>query len=250
MFWFLGEEQKMAKLSIIISCFNEAENVKRFEKELIPVLEALKKMSFELVLVDDGSADNTVEEINNLIKKDKRVKLVKHPRNLGLGAGLRTGIANVSGDLTVFLDADLTFHPREIPKLLERFNKGDVDCVIGSHFGEGGKLEDVPFYRIFLSKGVNILYSILFGRKISTVSSIFRLYKTEQLKELNLTSKKFDINAEILFKLIQNKRRIAEVPVTLTTRRYGVSKLNNLQEIKNHLKLLAKVLLWRLRIKK
>ncbi len=238
----------MTSISVIISCFNEAENVKLFDKELLPVLKSLK-MPFEVVLVDDGSTDDTVEEINKLIKRDRGVRLVRHPRNLGLGAGLRTGIANVSGDLTITLDADLTFHPGEIPKLLERFNKGDVDCVIGSHFG-GGKLENIPFHRVFLSKSVNILYSILFGEKISTVSAIFRLYKTEQLKELTLTSKKFDICAEILFKLIQNKRRIAEVPVTLTTRIYGVSKLNNIQEIKNHLKLLFKVLLWRLRIKR
>ena len=239
----------MVRLSVIIPCFNEEDNVKRFDKELMPVLESLK-VPFEVVLVDDGSRDGTLKEARLLAKRDKRFKVVVHPQNLGLGAGLKTGIANASGELAVALDSDLTFHPKEIPRLLERFNAGDVDCVIGSHFKSGGKLEKVPFYRVFLSKGVNILYCILLGRKISTVSAIFRLYRTEQLKELDLRSNKFDICAEILFKLIKNKRRIAEVPVTLTTRIHGVSKLNNFQEAKNHLKLLFRILLWRLGIKK
>jgi dolichol-phosphate mannosyltransferase len=237
------------KLSVIISCFNEEGNIKRYDKELLPVLRSLK-MPFEVVLVDDGSKDNTVKEIKKLLRRNRNVKLVTHPRNLGLGAGMKTGIRHAAGDLAVFLDADLTFHPKEIPKLLERFKRGDVDCVIGSHFSRGGRLENVPFYRFFLSKGVNTIYSILLGRRISSISSILRLYKTAQLKEVTITSNNFDANAEILFKLIQRKRRIAEVPVTLTTRRFGVSKLNNAKEIKNHLKMLSKVLLWKLGLKR
>ncbi len=237
------------KLSVIISCFNEEENVKRYESELLPVLKSLG-MSYEVVLVDDGSSDRTVEEIRRLAEKDSNVKLVMHPRNMGLGAGMKTGINNATGSLAVFLDGDLTFHPSEIPRLLERFSKGDVDVVIGSHFGKGGRLEGVPFYRVFLSKGVNVLYSVLFGRNVSTISSIFRMHKTEQLKALGISSNDFDANAEILFKLIQQNRRIAEVPVTLTTRKFGVSKINNLKEFKNHVRLLSKVLLWKLHIKR
>ncbi len=232
-------------LTVSIACYNEAENIKRFEKELLPVLRKLK-MPFEVLLIDDGSKDSTLLEAEKLVKKHREFRVIKHPRNLGLGAGIKTGIREAKGDLLILLDADLTFHPDQIPVLFQRFNKGDVDCVIGSHFQKGGKLEKVPFYRIFLSKGVNICYNILLGKKIKAISSIFRLYKTEQLRELKLESNGFDLNAEILVKLIRNRRRVAEVPVTLTTRIYGVSKLNNFKEAKNHIKLLSKILWWKL----
>lgn len=230
-------------LTISIACYNEAENIKRFEKELLPVLNGLK-MPYEVLLIDDGSKDSTLEEANKLAKKHKEIRVIKHPRNLGLGAGIKTGIKEAKGDLFIPLDGDLTFHPDQIPLLMERFNKGNVDCVIGSHFGKGGKLEKVPFYRIVLSKGVNILYTILLGKRISSISSIFRLYRTGQLKELKLESDGFDISAEILVKLLRKKKKIVEVPVTLTTRIYGVSKLNNFKEAKNHIKLLSRILWW------
>ncbi len=232
-------------LTVSIACYNEAENIQRFEKELLPVLKSLR-MPFEVLLIDDGSKDNTLEVAEKLAKKHKEFRVIKHPRNLGLGAGIKTGIREAKGNLLILLDADLTFHPNQIPLLFERFNKGDVDCVIGSHFQEGGKLEKVPLYRIILSKGVNICYNILLGKRIKAISSIFRLYKTGQLKEMKLESNGFDLNAEILVKLIRNQKKVAEVPVTLTTRIYGVSKLNNFKEAKNHIKLLTKILWWKI----
>ncbi len=232
-------------LTVSIACYNEAENIRRFGKELLPVLNGLR-MPYEVLLIDDGSKDSTLEEANKLAKKHKEIRVIQHPRNLGLGAGIKTGIKNAKGELFIPLDADLTFHPDQIPLLMERFNKGDADCIIGSHFEKGGKLEKVPLYRIVLSRGVNILYNILLGKRIKAISSIFRLYKTEQLRELKLKSNGFDLNAEILFNLLRRKRKVAEVPVTLTTRIYGVSKLNNFKEAKNHIKLLGRILWWKI----
>ena len=230
------------KLSIIIPACNEQENIKRIPSELMPA--AQKIGNFEIIIVDDGSTDDTAK-IAKQLSRDRRIRLIRHKKNLGLGAAIRTGIANSTGDLIVFLDADFTFHPSEIPKLLEKYNKGNYDCVVGTQFGSGGKIK-MQFHRMVLSKGVNTLYRVFLGQKITSMSSIFRLYKKSALRGISMKSNNFDICAEMLFDMIKKGRNVVEVPVTLTTRIYGESKINNRREIKNHIKILSKILKWRL----
>ncbi len=230
-------------ISIIIPCYNEEENLKIYKKELFPYLDRLNT-KYEIILVNDGSKDSTLKEMEKLKKKNKNIKVISYSPNGGLGYAVKQGIKAAKGDLTVTLDSDLTFHPELISKLLERYKKGDVDCVIGSPSLEGYD-KSVPFYRIFLSKGANMMYWMILGKKITAVSPIFRLYKTKKIKNLKLESNKFEINSEILFKLLKNKCKVDEIPAALTTRKYGVSKLNNRKEIINHLKLMLKMIIWK-----
>ena len=231
-------------LTVAIPACNEEQNIRRIEKELIPVLKGVG-MSYEILVIDDGSTDGTADEVRKLQKKYRHVRMVQHPRNMGLGAGTRTGVKSAKGTLIIFLDADFTFHPREIPKLIAKYNSGKYDCIIGSQFGKGGRTK-MQVHRKFLSKTVNTLYRVMLGRNITTMSSIFRLYKKSSLKGISMKSSGFDICAEILFDMIKKGRNVVEVPVTLTTRIYGESKISNTKEIKNHIKLLSKVAKWRI----
>ena len=233
----------MNSLTVAIPACNEEQNIRRIPGELMPVLKRIG-MPYEVLIIDDGSKDGTALEARKLMKKFRTVRLVQHPRNLGLGAGTRTGVKNTRGTLLVFLDADFTFHPREIPKLLAKYRSGDYDCVIGSQFGKGGRTK-MQAHRKFLSRSVNMLYRIMLGKKITTMSSIFRLYRKSALEGISMKSHGFDVCAEILFDMIKKGRRVVEVPVTLTTRIYGESKISNTREIKNHLKLLFKIAFWR-----
>lgn len=230
------------KLSLILSCFNEEGNLKRYSSELIEPLSKWQ-IPFEILLIDDGSSDGTYSAIRDLASRYPNVIALRHDRNLGLGAGLRTGISNATGDAIMTLDADLTFHPREASRLMDQFDAADI--VMGSPFL--GALEGVPFFRKILSRGVNGCYSLLLGRRVSATSSIFRLYHASLLKSLSLESRGFDINAEILFKAIQKGARIKEVPATLTRRTWGNSKIGVLREILNHLKMFFRIMRWRMR---
>ncbi|MEM4259854.1 MAG: glycosyltransferase family 2 protein [Candidatus Woesearchaeota archaeon] len=233
------------KLSILYPAFNEEQNVKNIPVELLPYIEKLG-IPYEVIIIDDGSKDNTLNEAIKLKIKYPVIRVLKHKKNMGLGAAVKTGIKNAKGELLVTIDGDFTFHPRQIKDLFKRFQKGDVDCVIGSPTLKGyGK--DVPSYRIFLSKSVNLLYNILLGKRITAVSPIFRLYKTRQLKKLKIQANGFDINAEILFRLLEKNRIVTEIPARLTTRKFGESKLNNVKEIKNHIKLLLRILSWKIK---
>ncbi|HIH32363.1 TPA: glycosyltransferase family 2 protein [Candidatus Woesearchaeota archaeon] len=232
------------QLTVIYPAFNEEENVKHIPNELIRFLDKLG-MTYEILIIDDGSKDNTVNEVNKLRKKFSNIVLIRHKSNKGLGSAIRTGIKHARGEFLVTIDGDFTFHPSMIKSLIQAQKRENADCVIGSPLLAGyGK--NVPKYRIFLSKSVNKIYQILMQKKVTAVSQIFRLYKARDLKSLDLESKRFDINAEILFKLVQKNKTFYEIPAKLTLRKYGESKINNFKEIQNHIRLIFKIIKWKI----
>jgi dolichol-phosphate mannosyltransferase len=224
-------------ISFIFPAYNEAENLRRIPTEVIPVFDALGE-TYEIVVVDDGSKDETATVAASL---GGLVRLVKHERNMGLGAAVRTGIRESRGDLVVTMDSDLTFAPELVQNLLARYRQGDVDVVSGSP-KLAGYAQDVPAWRIWISHLASFIYRIVIGANVRDVSPIFRLYRRDQLLLLPLTSTGFDINAEILFHLIQQKRRIAEVPAPLTVRIHGESKLDYRKEVRRHARLIYRML--------
>jgi len=144
-------------ISIIIPAYNELENIEMFEKELFAECDKLDK-EYEVIVVNDGSTDDTYEALDDLKLKHPHLRVFKNKTNRGMGYSMRRGIDKARGDSIVFLDCDLTFHPRDISKLIARFNKGDVDFVIGAYVAE-----DVDPFRLFLSKAVNYIYSLVLG---------------------------------------------------------------------------------------
>ncbi|MFA5935804.1 MAG: glycosyltransferase [Patescibacteria group bacterium] len=228
-------------ISFIFPAYNEAENLKRIPTEVLPVFDALGE-PYEIIVIDDGSRkDNTAEVAASL---GGRVRLVKHEVNRGLGAAVRTGIKEAKGDLVITMDTDLTFAPTLVKDLLDRYRKGDVDVVSGSP-KMASYDKSIPFYRVAVSYAASFIYATVMGKWMRDVSPIFRLYKREQIANLPLESDRFGINAEILFFLIRDKRRIVEIPAPLTQRILGESNLDYKKEIVRQLKLVGRMLVLR-----
>src|SRR5436190_130055 len=136
-------------ISFVFPAYNEAENLRRFPAEVFPVFRALGK-PFEVVIVDDGSKDDTQAVARGLQETEPAVRVVPHERNMGLGAAVKTGIREARGDLIVTLDSDLTFAPALVQQLLARFERGDVDVVSGSPKLAGFD-KNIPAYRVAMS---------------------------------------------------------------------------------------------------
>jgi dolichol-phosphate mannosyltransferase len=231
-------------LSALLPVLNEEENLLRIKTELIPVLESVGA-PWEIVVVNDGSTDSSSKLLKQLEQEFTNVRVLHHPRCLGLGAALRTGFAECRGDRIVTLDSDFTFHPRYIPDLLNTAQHTRAECVAGSPFLPGAQLDAVPAYRSFLTYASNWMYRKIVGVPATSITGIFRLYDSRFLKALRLTSVGFTINAEILAAIIRKGGRVVEVPVPLTGRVHGSSKANIFREACRHLILMTKLVFYK-----
>ena len=214
-------------ISVIIPLYNEQENIVHYPEALFPIIDEIGKRAgetIEYIFVDDGSRDETVQRIREVAGLRNDVKILLHEKNRGMGAAIKTGIAGSTGDLIVTMDADLTFRPVDVEKLIGKYRDTHADLVSGLPYLEKGSLEEVTPFRLLMSKSVNFLYRILLGSGITCVSPVFRLYRRDVLESLTISSNNFEINAEIISKLIINGKTVTEVPVPLLKRKFGESK--------------------------
>jgi glycosyltransferase involved in cell wall biosynthesis len=231
-------------ISIILPLYNERENVLHYNQDFFPIIEKISRKTgekFSFIFVDDGSKDDTVTQLENVARNRSDITILKHGINRGMGNAIKTGLAACSSELVVTMDSDLTFRPEDVDKLIEKFRETNADCVSGSPYMGSGLMEEVTPFRLFLSASVNFMYRCLLGKKITSVSPIFRLYKRDELAKLSITSNNFEINAEIISKLLIAGKNVVEIPVPLLRRKYGYSKINVRKEIKNNLLMLYKI---------
>ncbi len=233
-------------VSVIIPCYNEEEALPQLRRKIGPVLDLLDRRyretgGCELVLVDDGSRDATLAGLRAALGDDPRVHILSHDRNRGLGAALRTGIANSRGEIVVTTDADGTYDFAEIPGMLARLVDG-VDVVTASPYHPEGGVEGVPAYRLVLSQGASLVYRTLLDASIYCYTAMFRAYRRKVLTAIDFHAAGYLAMAEILAEAILRGFQVVEYPTVLTVRRYGQSKARVAQILRDHLRFQAGLL--------
>jgi dolichol-phosphate mannosyltransferase len=239
-------------LSIVVPCYNEAENIPKIQSELFPVVaELAQSYSLEVVFVDDGSTDGTWQTLINTFGGGRvsgvSVKFECHEVNRGLGAALRTGFAAARGDIVVSTDSDGTYHFSSIPTLLSYLTP-NVDIVTASPYHPAGGVAGVPAYRLILSRGSSLLYRILVNWHVHTYTSLFRAYRRKVLEDVTFESNGFLAGTELLVKAMLAGYRVVEFPAVLYARVFGVSKAKLARTILAHLKFQMRVLLHRIKL--
>ena len=249
------------KLSVVVPCFNEEDNIEKLRAEFFPVIEKLVGSrlpdggeidSVEVVFVDDGSSDGTYDALMRAFSNYKQpsisLKFEKHEVNRGLGAALRTGFGAVTGDIVVTTDSDGTYHFSTIPSLLEHLTRG-VAIVTASPYHPKGEVVGVPGYRIFLSRGSSLIYRILLNWRIHTYTALFRAYRREVVDHISFTANDFLGATELMVKAMLKGYQVDEFPAALHQRMFGVSKAKLVRTIKSHLNFQTRLLLHRLHIR-
>ncbi len=199
------------KLSILMPVFNEEVRVAAAVKQ---ALDVDYPCEVELVIVDDGSRDQTAAVLDQL--DDARVRVIRHPHNLGKGAAIRTAADGATGDYVVILDADLEYDPQDIPKLLEPVLDGRATVVYGDR--SFGSHSAYSFWYVVGNKGVTLAANVLYNCYIGDLETCFKLMPAELFRSLDVRSRGFGMEAEVTGKLLRRGVRPYEVPISYTAR--------------------------------
>lgn len=205
--------------------FNEAGNIERAMSELFRF-----NPDVYLLVVDDGSPDGTGELAEQLAAKDKRISVLHRKDKQGLGAAYIAGFNyafDLGFDFVVEMDADGSHRAEDLPKLLAICQ--DNDLVIGSRYVRGGKTQNWPLHRQWLSRGGNIYARIMLGSKLNDMTAGFRVFRTSFLQEMDLATinaRGYSFQIEMAYRTIQLGGRTAEVPITFIEREIGESKMS------------------------
>jgi len=236
------------KISILIPYYNEIDSLKHYDSMLFPVVDEIMeeyRYDCEYVFYDDGSDDTYYFNIVDVSRPLTKYNIDRYSNaiNMGLGVAIERGVQYCRGDYIIILDADLTYRPSSIRDLLESLKEHpNADCISSSPYQYPHLLTISKSYRYFGSVIFNKIYSFLIGHHITCATSMFRLYKSDVIRNMDLKSTGFDVNAEILFNLLLDNKEVIEIPVTLYDRDYGVSKMKVMKELWRGIGLMFKII--------
>jgi glycosyltransferase involved in cell wall biosynthesis len=207
----------MKTLSIIIPTYNEAATIDTILTRVFAV--HLSGWQKQVIVVDDGSADNTRRI---LASWQKKVTVISTPHNQGKGAAVRYGLTRATGEIILIQDADLEYSPEDYPALLRPFDNPSISVVYGSRF-LGPHLTGQFIYALG-NKFVTFLSNILFNSNISDMETGYKLFRQEVIVPLRIQAKRFDFEPEITAKVLRSGHRIYEVPVSYYGRSFAEGK--------------------------
>ena len=203
-------------ISLVIPCYNEEAILEANLHTVITYLNSKNdKYQWEIVLVNDGSNDKTREIADSFEKHYSNIRVIHHPTNLNLGNALQTGFCNSKGEIIVVLDIDLSYSVDHIEMMVDKLVETSADIVVASPYMKGGKVSEVPFTRRIMSKWVNRFMSLAAQDKYYTFTGMVRAYKTSFIRTVNLKTKDYEINPEIMYKAMILRARIVEIPAHL-----------------------------------
>lgn len=212
------------EISIVAPAYNEGGNIGKFVRECVKVIESLS-MECEIVIVDDGSTDDTRMKLTELSKKYPRLRVVVHERNLGYRRSLLDAIENACGSFVLTIDSDLQYDVGMLPRFVEKMGEG-YDVVSGVRI-----LKEDSIARKMLSKGFTLLVNILFGSHFRDTNCIYRLFRKEAMKDIVLESEGFTLPTEQLIRWHHANANIGYVEVTQHGRTSGSSSFGLFSQI-------------------
>ena len=202
-------------LSVVVPAYNEALMLLPNMTRLYEYLRGLDGYRFELIIVNDGSSDETGEIADAFAARRAHVRVLHHKINFRIGQALRWGFAETIGDYVVAFDADLSYEPEHIGRMVDALREQHVRIVVASPYMDGGRTTAIPWTRKFMSQSVNRLLSASSQSHVRTVTGMVRAYDGPFLRSLSLKSMGPEINTEILYKAQIMRARVAEVPAHL-----------------------------------
>ncbi|NOT91730.1 glycosyltransferase family 2 protein [Ferruginibacter sp.] len=203
-------------ITIVAPCYNEEAILDLNIKKVMAYLDSkADKYNWEILIVNDGSKDKTAVIADKLAEEYDTIRVIHHPVNLNLGNAIKTGFNNSRGEIIVVVDIDLSYAVEHIEAMVDRLVETKADIVMASPYMKGGKVTAVPFLRKIMSKWVNKFMRLAAQDKYHTFTGMVRAYRKEFIQTLNLKTRDYEINPEIVYKGMILRARIEEIPAHL-----------------------------------
>jgi glycosyltransferase involved in cell wall biosynthesis len=203
-------------VSVVMPAYEEEATI---EHVLRRVLEL--DLPLEVIVVDDGSRDRTAAIVGGV----DGVTLLRHDRNRGKGAAVRTGVAASTGDIVVIQDADLEYDPRDLPRLLRPLVEGVADVVYGTRLRGGEPQRAHLFWHYAGNRLLSLLTNVLYNTTISDMEVGYKAFRGDLIRSLDLVSDDFGFEPEVTAKVLRRGSvRLYEVPISYYGRTYAEGK--------------------------
>ncbi|MBU1023949.1 glycosyltransferase family 2 protein [bacterium] len=209
------KEWKAEKLSVIIPCYNEIENIGEVIKAVESVDVGIPK---EIIVVDDGSQDGTVKVLKEIHEKrrsgDDLMTIHYSMLNFGKGTAIRIGLKYVTGDIVIIQDADMEYDPKDYPRIIQPIIDGEKDVVYGSRFLGKPRPKGMKFANWLFNRIISSLARILYpGRKLTDEATCYKAFKSEIILSFDLKCERFEFCPEVTAKVLKGPYSFMEVPI-------------------------------------
>lgn len=212
------------RISVVMPAYNEKPTIRRSIDRVLasPALAAPNEL--ELVIVDDASTDGTGPTLDEIAASNPAIRLVRHERNRGKGAALRTGFAKATGEVVIIQDADLEYDPADYSRLLRPILEGDADVVFGSRFAGGESHRVLYFWHYMVNLGLTLFSNAMTNLNITDMTTCYKLFRREVIEKITIEEDRFGFEAEITAKVARLRCRVFEVGVSYAGRTYEEGK--------------------------
>jgi glycosyltransferase involved in cell wall biosynthesis len=213
---------KPTRLSIIIPCYNEENTLERCVAKVRSIADS--SLSLEIIIVDDGSKDKSLQIARSLEKDHKDVVAIQQTRNQGKGAALRTGFQRATGDYVAVQDADLEYDPQDLKKLLVPLVNDEADVVFGSRFLSSGTHRVLYFWHSLGNRMLTLISNMFTDLNLTDMETCYKVFRRDIIQSITIQENRFGFEPEIVAKVAQMRLRIFEMGVSYYGRTYEEGK--------------------------
>jgi dolichol-phosphate mannosyltransferase len=213
---------KRVTLSLVIPCYNEEKTLEACIDKVLAIKD--DTLDLELIIVDDCSKDASVAVAKRLSERIPGLVLLRHAKNQGKGAALRTGITHATGDFVAIQDADLEYDPMDLKRLLVPLRSGTADVVLGSRFLSTGHHRVLYFWHSLGNKFLTLLSNMLTDLNLTDMETCYKVFRREVIQDIEIEENRFGFEPEVVAKIAQRRLRIYETGISYSGRTYAEGK--------------------------